>query len=177
MTEFKYLFLDRDGVINIERPNDYVKNREEFIFESDAIKALEILSRKFEHIFIITNQRGVNRKYMSINDLYDVHKYMLHEISKGNGAISKIYFCTDLESSSINRKPNIGMAFQVQRDFPEVLFSKSIMVGNSKSDIFFGKKAGLYTVLVGKKYLSNDAIFDIADAYFSNLYQFALSLP
>lgn len=176
LSKYKYLFLDRDGVINEERKNDYVKKREEFVFEKDAKKALEILNSQFEHIFIITNQRGVGCNKMSHDDLKDVHQFMLDEIAQSNIQISDIYFCTDIESTSINRKPNIGMAFQAKRDYPEIQFIDSIMVGNSKSDIEFGKKSGMYTVLVGNKYSSDDTIYSIADIYFSNLYEFALSL-
>ena len=175
-SKYKYLFLDRDGVVNEERPNDYVKSNNEFIFETDAIKALQILDSLFDHIFIITNQRGVGRNKMTLEDLNSVHQFMLEELNQNNIQISDIYFCTDIESTSINRKPNIGMAFQAQQCYPEIVFSESIMVGNSKSDIEFGKKAGMYTVLVGDKYQSDDSIYNIVDSYSSNLYQFALSL-
>lgn len=176
LSDYRYLFLDRDGVINDERPNDYVKNQNEFVFETDAIKALQILSSLFDRIFIITNQRGVGRNRMTLQDLNYVHLFMLDELNKNDIQISDIYFCIDIESTSINRKPNIGMAFRAQHDYPEIVFSKSIMVGNSKSDIEFGKKSGMYTVLVGDKYKSGDITYDIANEYFSNLYEFALSL-
>lgn len=174
--EYKYLFLDRDGVINIERKNDYAKNNSEFIFERDALKAIKILSEKFQHIFVVTNQRGVGRGVMSISDLHNVHNFMVQAIEKENGRISDIYYCTDICSSSINRKPNIGMAFQIIENYSEVDFTQSIMVGNSLSDIEFGCKLGMLTVLVGDKYLKGNKIYEIADCYYMNLYEFALSL-
>lgn len=176
LDQYKYIFLDRDGVINIERPNDYAKSISEFIFIEGALEAIATLSKKFEHIFIITNQRGVGRGVMSINNLEEVHSYMLSEIEKAGGKVSSIYFCSDVHSSSINRKPNIGMAFQVKRDFPEVDFSQSIMVGNSSSDIEFGNKLGMYTVLVGDKYPNGHKIYKNINAYFENLSKFAISL-
>lgn len=174
--EYKFLFLDRDGVINVERKNDYAKNVSEFIFERDALKAIKILSEKFQHIFVVTNQRGVGRGIMSVSDLEKVHYFMVQEIENENGQISDIYYCTDTCSSSINRKPNIGMAFQIQERYPEVQFSESIMVGNSQSDIEFGYKLGMRTVLVGDKYPKENKIYEIADCYYMNLYDFALSL-
>lgn len=174
--QYRYLFLDRDGVINIERPNDYVKDVSEFLFEKDSLEAIAILSKKFEEIFIITNQRGVGRGVMSHSKLQEVHVFMLSEIEKAGGNISRIYFCTDTDSTSINRKPNIGMAYQVKKDFDKVDFQKSIMVGNSKSDIEFGNKLGMYTVLVSDKYPKDNKIYKIINAYFENLYKFALSL-
>lgn len=175
-TKYNYLFLDRDGVINIERPNDYVKNRDEFIFTDGALDAITILSKKFEYIFIITNQRGVGKQVMSLVNLADVHNYMLTEIKKAGGNISEIYFCTDTDSTSINRKPNIGMGFKVRCEYPQVDFSQSIMVGNSKSDIEFGNKLGMYTVLVGDKYDKKDKIYKSVNAYYENLYKFAQNL-
>ncbi|WP_165040546.1 HAD-IIIA family hydrolase [Dysgonomonas sp. ZJ709] len=174
--QFKYVFLDRDGVINEERPDDYVKNISEFIFIEGAIEAIALLTKIFEDIFIITNQRGVGRGIMTTEELDSIHFYMLSQIEKAGGRISKIYFCSDIDSTSINRKPNIGMAFQTKRDFPQVDFKRSIMIGNSRSDIEFGNKAGMYTVLVGDKYPKNDKIFKNINAYYENLSKFVISL-
>lgn len=176
LKDYKFLFLDRDGVINVERKNDYVKNISEMIFEDGALKGICILKEHFDRIFVITNQRGVGRGVMTNNDLDEVHEYMISEVTKNKGKIDKIYYCTDTKSDSINRKPNIGMAFQAQAEFPEVDLSKSIMVGNSRSDIDFGNKLGMYTVLVGDKYKANDRIYQLANIHYANLYEFALSL-
>lgn len=135
-----------------------------------------MLASCFEKIFIITNQRGVGRGKMTMAQLHDVHAYMLSEININKGKISGIYCCTDTESISINRKPNTGMAFQILEDFPDIELSETIMIGNSKSDILFAKKLGIYSVLVGDKYPTEDEIYNIADAYYENLYKFALSL-
>lgn len=174
--QHKHIFLDRDGVINIERPADYVKSISEFVFEDKAAEAIAILSKKFEKIFVITNQRGVGRGIMTLSGLQSLHEYMIGKIEQVGGRIDDIYFCTDTCSTSINRKPNMGMAFQVRRDYPQVNFAESIMVGNSRSDIEFGNKAGMYTVLVGNKYPQSDKIYEQADIYYENLYKFAESL-
>lgn len=176
LRQYKYLFLDRDGVINIERPNDYVKNISEFVFIENTLKAMPLLAQRFERIVIVTNQRGIGRGVMTCWDLDAVHNYMLAEINKAGGRIDNIYFCTDLNNSSINRKPNIGMAFRAQEDFPDIDFEKSIMVGNSFSDIQFGKKLNMYTVLVGNKYSEGHNIYNNINAFYENLYMFADSL-
>lgn len=173
LKQYKYLFLDRDGVINEERPDDYVKSITEFAFTYRALEAISILSQKFDYIFIITNQRGIGRGIMDLADLDEVHDYMLFEIKRSGGNITNIYFCTNTDSTSINRKPNIGMAFQVQRDYPFVKFADSVMVGNSKSDIEFGQKLGMYTVLIGDKYEKEHKIYNNINAYYENLYKFA----
>jgi len=175
-TKYKYLFLDRDGVINVERPNDYVKTDDEFIFIENSLEAVALLSKIFEHIFIVTNQRGVGRGIMAQEKLAQIHNTMLEKMISKQVNISAVYVCTDADSTSVNRKPNVGMAFQALADFPEVDFSQSIMVGNSKSDILFGKKVGMYTVLVGDKYNKSDDIYSISDNWHKDLYDFSKSL-
>ncbi len=174
--KYKTLFLDRDGVINVERPGDYVKYISEFVFEKNALEAIAILSLYFEKIFIITNQRGVGRGIMTEGQLKDIHTYMISEINIHKGKITKIYCCTDTDPTFINRKPNTGMAFKAIEEYPDIKFSETIMVGNSKSDILFAEKLGIYSVLVGNKYAEEDEIYNIADAYYPNLYTFAKSL-
>lgn len=173
LSKYIFLFLDRDGVINEERLNDYVKNMTEFIFTEDAVRAINILTNGFDKTFIITNQRGIGRGKMSHEQLNSVHEYMLNEISKHSGKIDGIYFCQDIHDNSINRKPNTGMAFKIQADNPELEFDRTIMVGNSKSDIIFGNKLGMYTILVGNKYPSGHPIYELADNYFESLSKFA----
>lgn len=176
LDKYKYLFLDRDGVINVERPSDYVKNIPEFVFTDKTLQAIRMLSSRFERIFIVTNQRGVGRGKMSVSDLEEVHSYMLSQIEASGGHVDRIYYCTDLTSDSINRKPNVGMAFKALADFPEIEFENSIMVGNSMSDIEFGNKVGMYTILVGDKYPEGHKIYENINAHYKNLYKFADSL-
>lgn len=176
MKDYKYLFLDRDGVINVERPNDYVKDISEFIFTDKALEAIAILSNIFDRIFVITNQRGVGRGVMNMEQLTAIHEYMLDKIEKSKGKIDKIYFCTDTDSTSINRKPNIGMGFMAKTDFPEVDFENSIFIGNSRSDIDFSNKLGMYSILVGDKYEKEDKIYEKVNSYCENLYKFAYLL-
>ena len=171
-SQYKYLFLDRDGVINVERPNDYVKTISEFIFTEGAAEAIGEFSKTFDRIFIITNQRGLGRQRYSEEDLQAIHSHMMSEIEAKGGKIDHIYYCPDLRDSAINRKPNIGMGFQAQRDYPEVDFAKSIFVGNSKSDIEFANKLGMLSVLVGDKYKEEHIIYKIINVYCENLSKF-----
>ena len=131
------LFLDRDGVINDEKHMDYIHKWEEFRFYDGVKEAMKIFSEKFGKIFIVTNQRGVAKGVTKIEDLHEIHKNMLEEIVSTGGRVDKIYFCADMESP--DRKPNPGMGLQAQTDFPEINFSKSIMIGNTLSDMKFGR--------------------------------------
>lgn len=147
------LFLDRDGVINRLRPNDYVKTWEEFDFLPRALDALALLSRRFKYIIIVTNQRGVGKGLMREEVLIEIHERMLAEINKCGGRVDKIYYCTDLFETSPNRKPNIGMALKAKEDFPDINFKNSVMIGDSESDMVFGRKLEMKTIYSKEKLL------------------------
>ena len=142
------LFLDRDGVINKLRDNDYVKTWEEFEFLPGIIESIVKWTNQCDYIIIITNQRGVGKGLMKEKDLIDIHSKMIKIIKSKKGKIDKIYYCTDVNNSSINRKPNIGMAKQALKDFPEIDFSRCLMVGDSKTDKEFAEKCNMKFILV-----------------------------
>ncbi len=147
------LFLDRDGVINLHFPKDYVKDWDEFYFLEGAIDAIVRLSRTFGKIIVVTNQQGVAKGKMSEASLQNIHFNMLSEIESAGGRIDSIYAATvmaDDDQEGI-RKPRIGMALQAQRDFPEIDFAKSIIVGDSISDMQFGRNAGMFTIFVSDR--------------------------
>ncbi len=142
------LFLDRDGVINQEKYMDYVYDYTQFRFCEGTLEALKTLSGIFGRMIIITNQRGVEKKLMSEEALLEIHRNMLRDIEACGGRIDAIFYCTSLDNSHPNRKPQPGMALLAKESFPEIDFSKSIMVGNKLSDMYFGKNAGIYTIYV-----------------------------
>ncbi|MDQ6757303.1 MAG: HAD-IIIA family hydrolase [Bacteroidota bacterium] len=137
------LFLDRDGVINNEKYMDYINTWDEFKFFPGVKDAIKKFTEKFGYIFIITNQRGVAKGRTKLADLEIIHKNLLAEVAASGGKITKVYFCCDMENSSKNRKPNPGMGLQAKKEFPEIEFSKSVMIGNTISDMEFGKNLGI----------------------------------
>jgi D-glycero-D-manno-heptose 1,7-bisphosphate phosphatase len=159
------LFLDRDGVINKKIEGDYVRSWSQFEFLPNVIEALKILRSIFGRIIIVTNQRGIGRGLMTHKDLEVIHKNMLSILQKEKITIDKIYYCPhDYEKEiCFCRKPNIGMGLQAKRDFPEIDFKKSIMVGDSLSDIEFGNRLGMFSILIGNS----------EQATFPSLYDFA----
>ena len=143
------LFLDRDGVINKKLPNDYVKSVEEFEFIEGSKEAISSFSGVFGKIVIVTNQQGIGKGIMGTDDLNTVHNFMQTELVKSGGKIDRIYFCPELAESKSNcRKPNTGMAEEARKDFPEIDFKKSIMIGDSLSDMQMGKRVGMFTVFI-----------------------------
>lgn len=137
------LFLDRDGVINRLRVDDYVKCVDEFEFLPGVLKALAVWSKLFKRVIVVTNQRGVGKGVMSLASLIEIHDFMKDKITKANGRLDAIYYCTALTNEDINRKPNPGMAKQAVLDFPDIDLSASVMVGDSKSDEEFAQNAGI----------------------------------
>jgi histidinol-phosphate phosphatase family protein len=148
------LFLDRDGVINHQLPNNYVKNIEEFRFIDGAREAIAEFTKDFGRIVLVTNQQGIGKGLMTKEDLKRVHDYMQMEIMASGGKIDDIYFSPDLASSNSNyRKPNTGMAEEARKNFPEIDFLKSIMVGDSLSDMQMGKRVGMFTLFISNSEL------------------------
>ncbi|MDQ2719578.1 MAG: HAD-IIIA family hydrolase [Bacteroidota bacterium] len=135
------LFIDRDGVVNDEKHLDYIHTWDEFKFYAGVKEAFKIFSERFGTIVMLTNQRGIAKGLTKLNDLHIIHKNMLQEIEEAGGRIDKIYFCADMEGP--NRKPNPGMGLQAIKDFPAINLSKSIMIGNTLSDMNFGRNLGI----------------------------------
>ncbi len=170
------LFLDRDGVINQQKDPGYILNWNEFVFLDAVLDALRLLAEKFQHIFIITNQRGVGKGDMTITDLDIIHKNLLLEVSAAGGRIDKIYFCPDVLSASPCRKPNAGMALQAKEEYPDIDFTKSIMVGNSLSDMEFGRNIGAVTIFLSTTNKHIDKNTQSIDHHHSTLIEFAKTL-
>ncbi|MGH2647957.1 MAG: D-glycero-alpha-D-manno-heptose-1,7-bisphosphate 7-phosphatase [Ginsengibacter sp.] len=170
------LFLDRDGVINVEKRDDYIHNWEQFKFYDGAKEALSVFSKTFGKIFVVTNQRGVGKGIHKLEDLEIIHTNMIKEFAEAGGKIDKVYYSIELEDDHPNRKPNADMALQAQNDFPEVNFSKSIMIGNTLSDMKFGRNLGVaLNIFLPTRKEINTANEDI-DMVFNNLISFANAL-
>jgi len=164
------LFLDRDGVINKKLDNDYVKHWVEFEFIEGVIDALKITNSMFGKIVVVTNQQGIGKGIYRTEDLELIHKNMLYEIHYMGGRIDKVYFSPYLaKENHSTRKPNTGMGLQAKNDFPEIDFTKSFIVGDSISDMEFGKGLGMKTVFISDKQITDEKI----DFNFPSLVEFA----
>lgn len=143
------IFLDRDGVINKLLPNDYVKSVDEFYFKEGVLECFADLSKLFKIVIVVTNQQGIGKGIMDVESLEKVHFFMASKVFEFKGRIDQIYYCPALESeNNPNRKPEIGMALQAKKDYPGIDFKNTIMVGDSQSDIDFGNKTGMFTILI-----------------------------
>ncbi len=170
----QYLFLDRDGVINRKIDNGYVTQWKDFIWLPNTIISLQKISIRYKKVFIATNQQGVGKGVFTQERLDEIHRKMCEEISKNGGRIDRVYVCTALEKeNNPNRKPGIGMALQAQQDFPEIDFTRSVMVGDALTDMQFGYKAGMRCVYITNGLPVAEQIKDYTDICLNDLAQFS----
>lgn len=169
------LFLDRDGVINEELNEDYIKTWNAFKFYSESLLALPLLALKFNTIVITTNQKGVGKGLMTEQDLLQIHTFMMKEIQLHGGRIDAIFYAIDIENDAPNRKPQPGMAYSAKKKFPNIDFKKSIMVGNRISDMQFGRNAGIHTVFLATTHPETTYPNELIDYRFNNLLEFTQS--
>ncbi len=142
------LFLDRDGVLNEDKPGSYIFNPDEFVFYEGVPEVFKLFKEKFGRIIIATNQRGIGRGLMSLADLHQIHQKMVSIIESKAGKIDAIFYADSIHNDDPVRKPNPGMAIKAKEQFPEIDFSRSIMIGNNISDMQFGRNAGMYAVFL-----------------------------
>lgn len=171
------LFLDRDGVINKKLKNDYVKNIDEFEFIMGVPEAIAKLNTIFKRIVVVTNQQGIAKGIMTETDLYLIHTYIEKLLKPYRAHISEFYHAPTLESEhNLLRKPNTGMAYVAKEEFPDIEFEQCVIVGDSASDIRFGNRLGMITVLLrngsNKSYYGEEK----AKYEFQNLQEFTQAL-
>jgi D-glycero-D-manno-heptose 1,7-bisphosphate phosphatase len=170
------LFLDRDGVLNYEKPEDYIYNYHEFVFYEGVKEALKYFNSVFNIIILTTNQRGVGKGLMTEGDLDEIHKSMLLDIEAAGGRIDKIYSAISSDDDDPLRKPQPGMAYLAKEDFPQIDFSKSIMVGNNISDMGFGRNTGMHTIFLRTTHPELELPRPDIDLAYDSLQDFAKAL-
>lgn len=164
------LFLDRDGVVNRRIMDGYVTSWEEFEFLPGVLDAMKIFSKRFRYIFVITNQQGVGKGLMTMEQVDAIHDRMCTEIEMSGGSIDGILVCPQLASDPDNyRKPNPDMAYMACEICPDIDLQKCVMVGDGQLDVDFGHNAGTKTVFIGDDNAS-------ADDSFETLFDFAKTL-
>jgi histidinol-phosphate phosphatase family protein len=168
------LFLDRDGVINTRILGGYVKKWEQFEFLPGVPEALKILSPEFSRIIIVSNQQGVGKGLMTEEELEILHRKMIAEIERNGGRIDRVYHSPHLEEEgSVKRKPNVGMALMARKEFSGINFKRSVMVGDSISDMIFGKRLNMVNVFISEDLIQARKNHRCIDLIFPDLISFA----
>jgi D-glycero-D-manno-heptose 1,7-bisphosphate phosphatase len=143
----KIVFMDRDGVINKDRP-DYVTSWAEFEFLPRSLDALRLLTLNGYHIILITNQSVINRRMVTEAGLQEIHEKMTGAVVDHGGRIEGIYYCPHIPEDGCNcRKPEPGLIRQAQADYGLDL-SNTCMIGDNLKDIRCARRAGCGRVIL-----------------------------
>lgn len=138
----KALFLDRDGVINVDK--SYVYRAQDFEFCAGIFALCALFLNKGYKIFVITNQSGIARGFYSEKDFENLSAFMCEEFAKKGVFISKVYHCPHLENCEC-RKPKPGMILKAQAEF-DIDLANSVFIGDNLTDMEAGKNAGVKTL-------------------------------
>jgi D-glycero-D-manno-heptose 1,7-bisphosphate phosphatase len=137
------LFLDRDGVINIDRGHVFLKEHFEFA------EGIFGLCRKYIDdgylIIVITNQAGIAKGLYSEDDFKELTDWMVEQFSKEGITITKVYHCPhhpEIDGPCDCRKPEPGMILQAVRDF-DLDIKECILIGDKETDLEAGRSAGI----------------------------------
>lgn len=137
----KALFLDRDGIINVD--HGYVYKIQNFTFTQGIFELIQKFSKLGYLIFIVTNQSGIGRKYYTEDDFQKLTLWMLNEFKKHNINITEVYHCPHAPEENCHcRKPEIGMIEKSIKDY-SIDLKNSWMIGDKQSDIDLAQNAGI----------------------------------
>jgi D-glycero-D-manno-heptose 1,7-bisphosphate phosphatase len=148
-TNLKYVFLDRDGVLNRKAPPaQYITRPEELVILPGVEEAVAALNRAGRKVIVVTNQRGIALGLYSHDDLNRIHDKLRAQLAAHGGHLDAIYVCPHEAGQCNCRKPLTGLFERAYRDFPHATPESSVMVGDSLRDIEAGLRAGMATVLI-----------------------------
>lgn len=158
----KYIFLDRDGTLNIRPPTAcYIEKPEDFVWLPGAKQAVKELKIAGYKIILISNQPGIARGRLSIKTLEYIHEKMQAELKEAGGCIDYIYYCPhDWDEDCECRKPKPGMLYQAQRDLSLDL-TKCWMLGDDERDMHAGGDAGCRCMYITEQHPLLEAVHTI----------------
>ena len=147
------IFLDRDGVINVD--NNYVYKKNDLIFMPGIFSLVKLANFRGYKVIVITNQAGIGRGFYKEKDFIKVSRWMQLIFNQKFGNIDDIFFCPyhpihgigNLKKESFNRKPNPGMLFDA-KDKYNIDMGNSILIGDNISDMKAGENAGVGNLLL-----------------------------
>ena len=139
----KALFLDRDGVVNVEK--EYLYKIEDFEFIDGIFELCKHYQDLGYLIFIVTNQSGISRGFYSEDDFLKLTQWMNDAFAQQGITITKVYHCPHHPKYSGEcecRKPKPGMLLEAAKEF-NLDLANSIMIGDKERDVEAGINAGL----------------------------------
>lgn len=145
----KFAFLDRDGVINVDRP-DYIKGWGEYHFYPDALEALRWLREHSINAILISNQSALNRGIVRREDFWDIHGRMIHGIREAGGDLLAAFYCPHRpDEKCACRKPAPGMILTACAVY-RVSMENACMIGDRETDLSAAARAGCRGILLDR---------------------------
>jgi D-glycero-D-manno-heptose 1,7-bisphosphate phosphatase len=145
----RYIFLDRDGVLNRKVPEGaYVSTWEQFEWLPGAVEAVARMTRAGCTVLVVTNQRGIALGVLTVAQLELIHDKMRAGLERHGARVDGIYYCPHDHGECNCRKPDIGLFEQAQQQFPQANAQNSVVIGDSLSDIQAGKRLGMRTIFI-----------------------------
>jgi len=146
-------FLDRDGVINVDR--GYTFRPEELEFTPTAIEGIRLLNEAGHRVLVVTNQSGVARGLYGIADVERFHAHMLERLACEGARIDGFYYCPYYPQGSVaefaiehaDRKPAPGMLLRAMREW-NVARAGSFMIGDRESDAQCAAAVGIPALII-----------------------------
>jgi len=144
----KTVFLDRDGTIIVDPPDERVTSVEKIELFPDTLEALEHLATLDYSVILITNQAGIAEGRINEDDFWRIHNKVLDMLSPSGIKILKTYMCPHGPADNCEcRKPKPTMLLQAAKEF-DIDLANSWMVGDHESDVKAGLNAGTKAILV-----------------------------
>jgi len=154
------IFIDRDGVINCRRPEDYVLNFSQFVFVSGIRAALKQLASLALPMIVISNQAAVGKGLLDTAGLEEITARMQQTLLEDGTALAAAYFCTHrVDENCICRKPKPELLYRAVEDF-NIDLSRSIFIGDSQTDVQAARAAGCKPILLGSGLRNGSDSFD-----------------
>lgn len=143
------VFLDRDGVINEKMPEgQYVRAPADLRVLPGVPNAIARLNRVGVRVLVVSNQRGVALGLYTPSDVEMIHDCLQRELARYGAKVDAFFYCPHDKNACTCRKPLPGMFEQALERFPDLSPESSIMIGDSLSDIEFGKRLGIRTIWI-----------------------------
>ena len=173
------VFLDRDGVINRKMPEgQYVTSWQQFELLPGVSESIAQLNHAGLRVLAVSNQRGIALGLYSAADVDEIHQRLGLELAASGAHVDGFYFCPHDKNQCTCRKPLPGLFDQALSDFPGLEAASSLIIGDSLSDIEFGRNLGMRTIfLQGDEHTSRHQkpgaqhASELADETFSTLPQ------
>jgi len=144
-----FVFIDRDGVLNVDSP-DYIKRWQEFEFYPDALEALRWLHQHNIHTILISNQSGLNRGLIKVEDFWELHHQMLSSIQKSGGELLAALYCPHCPDENCScRKPSPQMIVSAARLY-QIPLERAYMIGDRAKDMEAATQAGCRGILIDR---------------------------